>query len=169
MRTRIGYAATAAILVGYLALAGSRALLLVRHGTPLTVLLGATALVFPVLGGWFLWRTTRFAWRAERLAAELDAAGGWPPDEVVRLASGRAERASADAVFQRRRAETERAPNDWRCWFRLALAYRDARDTPRARQAIQRAIALHDASAARTRRARDGGPLDDDGPGDAGG
>jgi len=36
------------------------------------------------------------------------------------------------------------APDDWRSWFRLAVAYHDARDTPRARKAMQRAIALHD-------------------------
>ncbi|GAI68365.1 unnamed protein product, partial [marine sediment metagenome] len=44
--------------------------------------------------------------------------------------------------------ETEVAPDDWRNWFRLAVAYFDARDTPRARKAMQRAIRLHDAEAA---------------------
>lgn len=65
-------------------------------------------------------------------------------DELTRTESGRIDRDSADAVFARRRAETEDAPGDWRCWFRLAVAYHDARDTPRARKAMQRAIALHD-------------------------
>lgn len=46
-------------------------------------------------------------------------------------------------MFERRREETEDTPDDWRCWFRLAVAYQDARDTPRARKAMQRAIALH--------------------------
>ncbi|NEE33487.1 tetratricopeptide repeat protein, partial [Streptomyces sp. SID7982] len=50
---------------------------------------------------------------------------------------------AADAVFTKRREETEDAPDDWRTWFRLAVAYQDARDTPRARKAMQRAIALH--------------------------
>ncbi|MFD8946984.1 hypothetical protein ACFV00_34175, partial [Streptomyces californicus] len=56
---------------------------------------------------------------------------------------GRLARHAADAVFARRREEAEDAPDDWRAWFRLAVAYQDARDTPRARKAMQRAIALH--------------------------
>ncbi|WP_255955549.1 hypothetical protein [Streptomyces odontomachi] len=144
MRAKISYAALAAALLGHVVLAGQRGLLLIQHGTLLTVLLGAAVLVIPVIGLWFLWSNTRFAWRAGRLAAELRAQGGLPADEVVRLPSGRADPASADAAFRRRRAETEQAPDDWRCWFRLAVAYRDARDTPRARHAIRRAIALHD-------------------------
>jgi hypothetical protein len=149
MHLKITYAVTSAALVGYAVLAGGRGLLLIRHGTLLTVLLGSAVLVLPVIGLWFLWRTTRFAWRAGRLAAQLAAEGGLPEDEVVRLPSGRADRASADTVFRRRKAETEDAPDDWRCWFRLAVAYRDARDTPRARRAIQRAIALHDGKTVR--------------------
>ena len=68
---------------------------------------------------------------------------GLPADDLVRTPSGRVDRAAADAAFARRRAETEANPGDWRCWFRLAVAYHDARDTPRARRAMQHAIALH--------------------------
>jgi cytochrome c-type biogenesis protein CcmH/NrfG len=144
MRVKSSYAATAAALAGYAVLAGSRAVLLIRHGTLLTVVLGMAALVLPLIGLWFLWQSTRFVRRANRLAAELDAEGGLPADEVVRLPGGRVDRDGADALFRRRRAETEQHPGDWRCWFRLAVAYRAARDTPRARRAIQHAIALHD-------------------------
>ncbi len=98
----------------------------------------------PLIGVWFLWQTTRFAAGADRLARELDAEGGLPPDELRRTPNGRIDRDSADEVFARRRTETEAAPEDWRAWFRLAVAYHDARDTPRARRAMQRAIALHD-------------------------
>jgi Flp pilus assembly protein TadD len=38
------------------------------------------------------------------------------------------------------------APDDWAAWFRLGLAYDDAGDRRRAREALQRAIALHDRS-----------------------
>ena len=62
-------------------------------------------------------------------------------DELERTPGGRIDRDSADEVFARRKAETEDAPGDWRSWFRLAVAYHDARDTPRARKAMQRAIA----------------------------
>ncbi|MEW1852221.1 tetratricopeptide repeat protein [Streptomyces albidoflavus] len=143
MRAKITYLVTALVLVVYFVLVGSRGVLLIRHGTPLTVVFGVAVLVLPVIGVWFLWKNTQFVQRANRLAAELEAEGGLPVDELVRTPSGRVDRASADAVFARRRAETEGHPDDWRCWFRLAVAYHDARDTPRARKAMQRAIALH--------------------------
>ncbi|MET8679842.1 hypothetical protein ABZW18_20245 [Streptomyces sp. NPDC004647] len=150
MRARITYFALAAVLVGYFVLVGSRGVLLIRHGSPVTVVFGVSVLVLPVIGAWFLWQTTRFARRANRLAAELEAEGGLPVDELVRTPGGRIDRASADAVFAKRRAETEESPQDWRSWFRLAVAYHDARDTPRARKAMQRAISLHDSDGSRT-------------------
>jgi len=144
MRARVTYIVLAAVLVVYFGLVGSRGVILIEQGTAVTVAFGLAVLVLPLLGLWFLWHTTRFARRANRLARELDAEGGLPVDELVRTPSGRIDRDSADAVFVRRQAETEAAPDDWRCWFRLAVAYHDARDTPRARKAMQRAIALHD-------------------------
>ncbi|AJP04127.1 MULTISPECIES: hypothetical protein [Streptomyces] len=144
MRAKISYVITAAVLVFYFALVGSRGVLLIETGTPVTVAFGAAVLVLPVIGLWFLWKNTQFVRKANQLAAELDAEGGLPADELRRTPSGRIDRDSADEVFARRKAETEAAPGDWRSWFRLAVAYHDARDTPRARKAMQRAIALHD-------------------------
>ncbi|SDJ68906.1 hypothetical protein [Streptomyces indicus] len=144
MRAKVTYFALAAALVVYFVLVGSRGILLIQQGTLLTVTFGVAVLVLPLIGLWFLWKTTQFARKAGKLAAELEAEGGLPVDELKRLPSGRIDRDSADEVFARRRAETEDAPDDWRCWFRLAVAYHDARDTPRARKAMQRAIALHE-------------------------
>jgi hypothetical protein len=144
MRAKITYFLTAAVLVVYFVLVGSRGVLLLQQGTLLTVTFGVAVLILPVIGLWFLWKNTQFVSRANRLAEELDAEGGLPVDELVRTAGGRIDRDSADAVFAERRAQTEDSPDDWRCWFRLAVAYHDARDTPRARKAMQRAIALHD-------------------------
>ncbi|GAA2251433.1 MULTISPECIES: tetratricopeptide repeat protein [Streptomyces] len=144
MRAKLTYALTAAVLVVYFVLVGSRGVLLIEIGTPLTVTFGVAVLILPVIGLWFLWKNTQFARKAGQLAAELDAEGGLPVDELRRTPSGRIDRDSADEVFARRKAETEDAPDDWRAWFRLAVAYHDARDTPRARKAMQRAIALHD-------------------------
>lgn len=143
MRAKISYAITAAVLVVYFVLVGSRGLMLIRHGTWLTVTFGVAVLILPVIGVWFLWKNTEFVRDANRLSALLDAEGGLPVDEVKRTPGGRIDRDSADAVFARRKAETEAAPDDWRSWFRLAVAYHDARDTPRARKAMQRAIILH--------------------------
>ncbi|ANJ09808.1 hypothetical protein LZP81_33930 [Streptomyces parvulus] len=144
MRAKISYLVTAAVLVFYFVLAGGRGVMLIEAGTPLTVAFGVAVLILPVIGVWFLWKNTQFVRRANRLAAELDAEGGLPVDDLKRAPSGRVDRESADEVFALRKAETEDAPDDWRSWFRLAVAYHDARDTPRARKAMQRAIALHD-------------------------
>ncbi|MBW8735673.1 hypothetical protein [Streptomyces turgidiscabies] len=143
MRAKLSYALTAVVLVFYFVLVGSRGIMLIQTGTLLTVTFGVAVLILPGIGVWFLWKNTQFVRDANRLAAELDAEGGLPADELRRTPSGRVDRDSADEVFVRRKAETESAPDDWRNWFRLAVAYHDARDTPRARKAMQRAIALH--------------------------
>ncbi|MFJ6632962.1 hypothetical protein ACIQMR_16470 [Streptomyces sp. NPDC091376] len=147
MRAKVSYFVTGAVLVVYFVLVGSRGVMLIRHGTLLTVTFGVAVLILPVIGVWFLWKNTQFVRKANALAAELDAEGGLPVDELARTPGGRIDRDSADAVFAQRRAETEDSPGDWRCWFRLAVAYHDARDTPRARKAMQKAIALHDGTA----------------------
>ncbi len=146
MRAKLSYAVTAAVLVFYFVLVGSRGVMLIESGTVVTVTFGVAVLILPVIGVWFLWKNTQFVRDANRLAAELDAEGGLPVDDLKRLPSGRVDRDSADEVFARRKAETEDAPDDWRTWFRLAVAYHDARDTPRARKAMQRAISLRKAS-----------------------
>ncbi|WP_308416748.1 tetratricopeptide repeat protein [Streptomyces sp. AJS327] len=153
MRAKITYCTLAAVLVVYFVLVGSRGVLLIQQGTLVTVAFGIAVLVLPLIGVWFLWHTTRFARDAGRLARELEAEGGLPPDELRRTPSGRIDRASADEVFDRRRIEAERDPDDWRVWFRLAVAYHDARDTPRARTTMQYAIALHDGRAGGKRAA----------------
>ncbi|MER6182620.1 hypothetical protein [Streptomyces sp. NPDC001652] len=144
MRAKLSYAITAAVLVFYFVLVGSRGVMLIQTGTLLTVTFGVAVLILPVIGVWFLWKNTEFVRKANQLAAELDAEGGLPLDELQRTPSGRIDRDSADEVFAKRKAETEASPDDWRSWFRLAVAYHDARDTPRARKAMQRAIALHE-------------------------
>ncbi|MFE2679469.1 tetratricopeptide repeat protein [Streptomyces hygroscopicus] len=152
MRAKITYFVLAAVLVVYFVLVGDRGVLLIQEGTPVTVVFGVAVLVMPLIGAWFLWQTTQFARSADRLARELEAEGGLPVDELVRTPGGRIDRDSADAVFAKRRAETEQTPDDWRSWFRLAVAYHDARDTARARKAMQRAIALHDGKPVRAAR-----------------
>ncbi|MEV7674832.1 MULTISPECIES: hypothetical protein [unclassified Streptomyces] len=144
MGGKITYVFLATVLVLVFGVVAMEGVLLLLTGEPAAMGMGAVAFLLPLVGGWFLWKNTRFARRANRLAAELEAEGGLPVDELKRTAGGRIDRDSADEVFARRKAETEDSPEDWRCWFRLAVAYHDARDTPRARRAMQRAIALHE-------------------------
>ncbi|WP_432017619.1 hypothetical protein [Streptomyces hydrogenans] len=144
MGGKITYVFLATVLVLVFGVVTMEGVLLLLTGEPAAMGMGAVAFLLPCVGGWFLWKNTSFARRANRLAAELEAEGGLPVDELRRTEGGRIDRDSADEVFARRKAETEETPEDWRCWFRLAVAYHDARDTPRARKAMQRAIALHE-------------------------
>ncbi len=132
-----------AVLVVYLVLVGYRGVLLVGSGDPLEVVLGVGVLLLPVVGAYAVWHEVRFGFATQRLARELDAAGRWPQEQLPTMPSGRPDRAAADALFEVRREEVEAAPEDWQAWFRLALAYDDARDRRRARAAMRRAIALH--------------------------
>ncbi|MEU7116354.1 hypothetical protein [Streptomyces sp. NPDC046182] len=143
MGGKITYVFLATVLVLVFGVVAMEGVLLLLTGEPIAMAMGAVAFLLPCVGGWFLWKNTAFARNAQRLARELEAEGGLPVDELKRTAGGRIDRESADEVFARRRAETEDSPDDWRCWFRLAVAYHDARDTPRARKAMQRAIVLH--------------------------
>ncbi|TDE14142.1 hypothetical protein [Jiangella asiatica] len=132
-----------AVLVGaLLVLVIWRGVLLIRSGSAAGAAIGVAVAVIAVLGAWVLWRSVRFGMWMQRLARELESQGGLPVDELPRRPSGRADRAAADELFERRRAEAEASPDDWRVWFRLALAYDDAGDRGRARQAARKAIAL---------------------------
>ncbi|MEU3747332.1 MULTISPECIES: hypothetical protein [Streptomyces] len=144
MGGKITYVFLASVLVLVFGVVAMEGVLLLLTGEPAAMGMGAVAFLLPAVGGWFLWKNTSFARRANRLAAELEAEGGLPVDELKRTEGGRIDRDSADEVFARRKAEAEDSPEDWRCWFRLAVAYHDARDTPRARKAMLRAIALHE-------------------------
>ena len=107
MRAKLSYALTAVVLVFYFVLVGSRGIMLIQTGTLLTVTFGVAVLILPGIGVWFLWKNTQFVRDANRLAAELEAEGGLPVDELRRTPSGRVDRDSADEVFARRKAETE--------------------------------------------------------------
>jgi hypothetical protein len=143
MTSRTGFFLLAAALLLVSLLCLGEGVQLVATGKPLGIGLGVCAFVIPPIGVWFLRQTVRFGRASERLARELEAEGGLPVDELTRTSGGRIDRASADAVFARRKAEAEAAPGDWRVFFRLAVAYADAGDTPRARKAMQHAITLH--------------------------
>lgn len=124
-------------LAVYFALIGYRGVyLLGRSDTGLQVL-GGAVLVLPLIGVWVVVAEIRFGLATERLGRQLD---DLPEDELPRTPAGRVERVAADARFAQRRAEVEAAPEDWRRWYRLAVAYDDAGDRRRARAAMRTAI-----------------------------
>jgi len=133
-------------LVGYLALLSRTAIVLMLSGKPVAVALGVAVLIFPVVGGWAMVATLRAGFAHQRLA-RLAAEDGMELDvsELPRRPSGRPQRAAADALFDRVRAEVEAEPENWRRWYRLARAYDYAGDRRRARDTMRKAVAMQGA------------------------
>ena len=143
MRTKATIGFLVVVLVFYAALIGFKGVALLVSGSHVGQALGVALLVLPVLGLVLVWREIEFGRRTAVLARALDVEGGLPGDEVPRRPSGRVDRRAADAMFDRIRVEAEASPEDWRAWFRLALAYDAAGDRSRARAAARHALALH--------------------------
>ena len=131
-----------AAAVVYLALIAQRAWLLIVSGRPVAVVMGLALLVVPVIGGYVVGREVQFGVQAQDLARRLESEGGLPTDTLPLRPSGRPERAAADALFDRYRADVEAAPEDWRAWYRLGLVYEAAGDRRRARAAVRTALRL---------------------------
>ena len=142
MRTKIAVGLTVALLVIYLVFAIRYGLLLISIGEPVATGMGLALFVLPVIAIWALVVELRFAIRAERLGVRLEAEGGLPAEELPLRPSGRIDPAAAAELFPVYRAATEAAPEDWRTWFRLGLAYDAAGDRRRARWATRQAIKL---------------------------
>jgi hypothetical protein len=133
----------AAVVAVYLVLVGWRGVLLIREGSLITIVFGVAVIAIPLIGAWLLWRELRFGLGTQAMARQLAAEGGLPVDDLPRRPSGRPERAAADAAFAARKAETEADPENWRTWYRLAVAYDDAGDRRRGREAMRHALTLH--------------------------
>lgn len=143
MRSRSLALMLAVVLGFYLILLVSKAVPLLRSGTSAGIGLGVGLLLLAAVGAWVVVREIRFGQATGRLADQLAAEGGLPVDDLPRRPSGRIDRDAADAVFSTYRDEVEATPEDWRVWFRLALAYDAAGDRSRARAAARKAIALN--------------------------
>jgi tetratricopeptide (TPR) repeat protein len=137
-----GAALMALLLLLYLVVAVTRAIAFLQSGQPVGVVIGVALLVLPIIGAYLLVRELLFGLRATRLTRRLQAEGPLPGDDLPRRASGRVERAAADAAFTQYAEAAEARPDDWRAWLRLGLAYDMAGDRRRARGAVRRAIAL---------------------------
>lgn len=142
MRTKVAVAVMAALLVLYLGFAVRYGILLLGVGEPVAIGMAIALLVLPLLAVWGLVVEVLFAVRAERLGVRLAAEGGLPAEELPLRPSGRIDRAAAVELFPTYQAATEAAPDDWRTWYRLALAYDAAGDRRRARWATRQAIRL---------------------------
>ena len=142
MRTKLTIAVLVVVLVFYAALIGWKGVALFGSGSVAGVLLGVALVILPLVGLYLVWLEIDFGRRSARLAAVLDREGGLPVDDLPRRPSGRVDRAAAAALFERMRAEAEADPDNWRAWYRLALAYDAAGDRSRARAAVRHALTL---------------------------
>lgn len=142
MRAFGGVLLMALVLALYLGLVVARAIAFLASGQAVGVAIGVALLVLPLIGAHLLVRELLFGLRATRLTRRLGAEGPLPGDDLPRRASGRADRAAADAAFLPYAEAAEAHPDDWRAWLRLGLAYDLAGDRRRARAAVRRAIAL---------------------------
>ena len=127
----------------YFAMLARTAVTLIRTGTVESIALGVGVLALPVVGVWVVLATLRAGFAHQRLA-RLAAEDGMDLkiENLPRAPSGRIERDAADALFATVRTELEADPDNWRRWYRLARAYDYAGDRRRARETMQKAVAL---------------------------
>ena len=144
MRHRAGAFLTVAVALMVCSAMAITAVDLLRTGEAVQVGVGVGILLLVLVGVLLVAGEVRLGADSERLGRRLSDEGGLPSDPpgVQRLPSGRMPRDAADAVFASRKAEVEASPQDWRAWFRLALAYGDARDAAAGRRAMRRAVRL---------------------------
>jgi hypothetical protein len=146
-RTKVVIVVLLAVLGFYLVGLLARSWAVVQDGGPVGWLLAAGIVVIVAIGVWTVVAEVRFGFATQRLGRILDDEGGLP-EAVPRLPSGGVDRAGADEAFARYRAEVEADPQQWRAWFRLALAYDSAGDRKRGRAAARHAVRLYRDAAA---------------------
>lgn len=140
--TKVGVAALTLLLLFFAGIAVYSAVGFIMAPQPVAKFIGVAVIGVVIVGLWALWRELRFGLLSERMAAILAAEGNLPVDDLPRSPGGRIDRAAADAEFETYRIETEAAPQSWRAWYRLGLAYDASGDRRRARGAIFTACRL---------------------------
>lgn len=143
MKARFIAAVMAIGVVLYGAILASWGIAVMRSGGSLQIIFGLGILAIPLLSALAVVREVRFGVDSGRLARQLVEQDGVPLDTVERDSQGRIDAAAADIEWQRRKALADQAPEDWRAWFLLGIAYDNAGDRKQARAAIRKAIALH--------------------------
>jgi tetratricopeptide (TPR) repeat protein len=123
----------------YGVLAVWRGWFLISSGDLALTVFGVAIIALPILGLWLIWREIDFGFAMQRMGEAMLAEGQLRPDAESRLPSGRLPRDVADDRFAALHEELQADPNDWRAWYRLSLAYDDARDRKQARAAMREA------------------------------
>ncbi len=142
MRHRAGALFVVAVALMVSSAIALTAVSLLRTGDAVQMGVGIGMLVIVAIGLVLVAGEVRLAADSERLGRRLGEEGGLPEELPDRMPSGRLPAEAAERQFDTRKAEVEQAPEDWRAWFRLALAYADSKDSSAGRRAMRRAIAL---------------------------
>jgi tetratricopeptide (TPR) repeat protein len=132
--------------VAYAFLAITRAWVLLSSGDPVQIVLALSIVVIPIMGVALIARELLFGWSTRAMGRQLATEGGLPHYHGRLTPSGRPTKEDADAAFAEYAQAAQDEPDQWRAWFRLAIAYEDARDRKRARAAMRRAAALFNSS-----------------------
>lgn len=141
-RGAIAVIVMAALLLLWMVFTLQYAVILILDPNVIVKIMGVALIVMPLIGLWWLVLELRFVLRGDRLLRLLGNEGELPVDDLPRLPSGRIDPEAGRAEFPRFQAEAEAAPDSWRAWVRLSLAYDAAGDRSRARWAMRRAIKL---------------------------
>lgn len=141
MRTKIWVAVMAILAISYIAIFGSRGLILIAEPDLIAKLIGFAMFVFPVVALWSIAVEIKFGIDSERLSKRL-IEEKFPELELELRPSGKAQPESAKTQFDEVKRKLESSESDWRLWFRLGEAYEASGDRKRARAAIREAIKL---------------------------
>lgn len=128
--------------VAYAFLAITRAWVLFTSGDLVQIVFAASIVVIPIVGVALIARELWFGWSTRAMGRQLASEGGLPQYHGELTPSGRPTKEDADAAFEQYAQDVQVSPHDWRAWFRLAIAYDDARDRKRARAAMRQAAKL---------------------------
>ena len=142
MRSRLVVGVLLFVVAFYaLALLGMGAAFMAAGGLGIIMGLGLYAVL--VASVWAVVREVRFGVQSMRLARTLTEEDGVPLDTVARDELGRPDPLAAELEWQRRKGIVDNAPDDWRAWFMLGIAYDNARDRRQGRAAVREAIRLY--------------------------
>ncbi len=139
MKTKIAVVAISAACLSYLLIATIRAMQISQTETMAGTIFAGSVLVVISISALLIIREILFGLHISQMSTVLDAEHQLLEDSLTHTPSGQTEKTVADVRFAEIAKEVEVNPKSWRAWFRVALAYDEARDRKRAREAMRKA------------------------------
>ncbi|HEY0558722.1 MAG TPA: hypothetical protein VGD03_00420 [Frankiaceae bacterium] len=125
-----------AVLLFYAVVIGRQGVVLLGDHRWTVKALGIGVLLLPLVGVVLVAGEVRFGLATQRLGRALG------PEDESAADTPADDEADPDEAFDRRADAVRQEPENWRAWYRLAMAYGDAHDTPRGRKAMRQAVRL---------------------------